>query len=419
MLNDAAVPGLELRVSRKGAKSWRVRYRPSKRKGGHGRQRDMVLGKYPEMSLAAARDEARTIIGQAKEGRDPMQEQEERNRGRREQAERAKTGTVRALATRYLDEYALGAGVGPRDRRGHLLDAGGRPADIWDYSVVTGSPRKRSWREDRRKLNVEVLPVWGQQPVQEISRGDVRQLVDAIARRGAPVQANRVWALLHKMFGWALERDIVDANPVAGTPRPGGSEKERERDRVLTPDELRTFWAVTANMETSMCAFWRLRLVTAQRAVELLSMSWSDIDEENIWTIPGSVAKNAKSHRVPLSELALGIIVGLPRHDERVLSGALGNRPRSMAARDIHAKIKDFRGHDLRRTAASYMASARVPRLHIAKVLNHSERGVTAVYDRHSYDEEKRVALDVWAARLSAIVERRDDGTVVPFVKGA
>ena len=419
VLNDAAVPGLELRITRKATKSWRVRYRPSKRKGGHGRQRDMVLGTYPDLSLAVARDEARTIIGQAKEGRDPMQERVARNRWKHEQAERAKTGTVKALAARYLDEYALGSDVGPRDKQGRLLGADGKLADIWDYSIVDGIPKKRSWGEDRRKLDVEVLPSWGERPVQEITRRDVRQLVDGIARRGAPVQANRVRALLHTMFGWALERDIVDANPATGTPRPGGSEKKRERDRVLTPDELRKFWAATENMDKPMRAFWRLRLVTAQRAVELVSMRWVDIDEDSIWTIPGSVAKNAKSHRVPLSELALEIIGGLAQHDERVLSGALGNRQRSVAAKTIHAEIDEFRGHDLRRSAASYMASARVPRLHISKVLNHSERGVTAVYDRHSYDEEKRIALATWAARLRALIDGRQGADVVPIQRRA
>ena len=165
-----------------------------------------------------------------------------------------------------------------------------------------------------------------------------------------------------------------------------------------------------------MSTFWRLRLVTAQRAVEVVTMRWADVDlEDNFWTVPGSATKNAKSHRVPLSGLALEIIVGLYQHDERVCSGALGNRQRSKAAKLIHERIENFRGHDLRRTAASYMTSGGVPRLHVAKVLNHSERGVTAVYDRHSYDPEKRVALDTWAAKLQAILDRRDAGEVVPI----
>ena len=87
-----------------------------------------------------------------------------------------------------------------------------------------------------------------------------------------------------------------------------------------------------------------------------------------------------------------------------VLARARGKRQRSEASARVG--LADFRGHDLRRTAASRMASAGVQRLVIAKVLNHVERGVTAVYDRHTYDEEKRSALDSWARILEAILAR-------------
>lgn len=64
----------------------------------------------------------------------------------------------------------------------------------------------------------------------------------------------------------------------------------------------------------------------------------------------------------------------------------------------------DFRGHDLRRTAASMMTSVGIPRLTVSKILNHVEPGVTAVYDRHSYDNEKRAALETWARKLTLMV---------------
>lgn len=73
----------------------------------------------------------------------------------------------------------------------------------------------------------------------------------------------------------------------------------------------------------------------------------------------------------------------------------------------------DFRGHDLRRTAASLMASAGVPRLVVAKILNHVETGVTAVYDRHSYDAEKRAALDLWARELQRVLKRKSKRPVL------
>jgi len=66
-----------------------------------------------------------------------------------------------------------------------------------------------------------------------------------------------------------------------------------------------------------------------------------------------------------------------------------------------------FRGHDLRRTGASLMVGAGAPRPVVSKILNHVETGVTAVYDRQSYDLEKRAALDYWGRRLEAIVVNR------------
>src|SRR5262249_55054931 len=80
--------------------------------------------------------------------------------------------------------------------------------------------------------------------------------------------------------------------------------------------------------------------------------------------------------------------------------------------------VADFRGHDLRRTAASMMASGGVPRLTISKILNHVETGVTAVYDRHSYDAEKQAALPWWDRKLAAILEENDDASkVLPFAR--
>lgn len=77
----------------------------------------------------------------------------------------------------------------------------------------------------------------------------------------------------------------------------------------------------------------------------------------------------------------------------------------------------EFRGHDLRRTAATKMAEAGVPRHHISAVLNHVEGGarVTRIYDRYNYDAEKRKALETWALALKAIVEPEESGKVLPF----
>lgn len=263
----------------------------------------------------------------------------------------------------------------------------------------------------------------------------MRALVETIAER-APVMANRTLALIRKMFNYAIGADWLEANVAALIPKPG---REQSRDRVLSEDEIRAVWTACESERPALRALMRLRLVTAQRGGELQRMTWADVDlEAGWWTIPGTVTKNKMPHRVPLSPSAVTILKALQKEtpaDEWVFAGKTGARPigdvkkagRRIATRIVGAREKagqknptfDFRGHDLRRTAASYMAAGGIPRLTIGKILNHAETGVTAVYDRHSYDAEKRAALDWWAIRLQAILEGKDAAKVLPFAKGA
>ena len=282
--------------------------------------------------------------------------------------------------------------------------------------------RKRSWRQDRRVIENELLPKWRTSRASEIRRRDVRELVEAIAERPAPIAANRVRALISKIFNFGISREMVEFNPCAQLERPA---PEQRRDRVLTDAEIRTFWTALDHEPLEIAAAFRLRLVTAQRGVEVHNMRWADVDlEGRWWTVPASDAKNGLPHRVALSELAVNILARLRDRTAGdatasiyVLAGARGPKQRGAVSRRLG--LDDFRGHDLRRTAASRMASAGVPRLVVGKVLNHVEQGVTAVYDRHSYDGEKRAALDTWARDLVTILTPTQDVTrVVPSTRG-
>ena len=146
------------------------------------------------------------------------------------------------------------------------------------------------------------------------------------------------------------------------------------------------------------------------------------------WTIAAEARKNGLAHPVPLSPQALAILKALKAQEDRrlttqknatpsllVLTGARGKRQQAEAAATLG--IENFRGHDLRRTAASLMAGSGVPRLVISKILNHVETGVTAIYDRHGYDGEKKLALDGWARTLSAIIEKKDGKKTVRRVR--
>ncbi len=242
-------------------------------------------------------------------------------------------------------------------------------------------------------------------PATDIERAHVRDLLDAILLRGASYEANRTHAQLRKMFNWALARDLVEKNPVAGLPRPA---QERRRQHVLREDEIVRFWEALERESPAVAASLKLRLYTAQRGGEVLTMRWEDIElSTGWWTIPGERSKNDLSHRVFLVAAARAL---LPARGDSpwVFPNRDGTGPMPSTQKSIERVRKragiELRGHDLRRTAASHMASIGVPRLVLAKILNHVERGVTAVYDRYSYDREKREALETWARHLHEIL---------------
>jgi hypothetical protein len=188
---DEDVTGLALRVTERGAKSWTVLYRH------RGHLRRLTLGNTGVLTLARARELARDHLYAAGKGADPAAEKQ---LGRRAE-------TIADLAELYIEKWA--------------------------------KPRKRSWKADDNLLRRKILPKWRYRAIVDIKRRDVRALVDYVADSGAPVVANRVAALLSKMFNFALDRDLVEASPAVRISRPA---VERARDRVLTEDELRVLW---------------------------------------------------------------------------------------------------------------------------------------------------------------------------------
>lgn len=361
---DDRLPGFGLRVSPRGRKSWFVMYR------FHGRPRRMTFGPYPHISLADARGRAAEVMRDVFRGIDSAAVRFEER-----QAE-----SFAELAAEYMERHA--------------------------------KPKKRTWREDERILNRELLPSWRHLKAREIARRDVRVLIDRVVARGAGIHANRIFALARKVFNFALQRDIVTANPCHGLPQPA---KSRQRDRVLTEDEIRALWKAFEEQGTLIEASFKLRLLTAQRGAELLKMRWDQLDfSAGWWTIPGEVAKNGMMHRVPLSRPAKAILAELRLRSaggEWVFPNPMRTGPmvttQKAAERIKRATGIEYRQHDLRRTAASHMTSMGISRLVVGKLLNHVEPGVTAVYDRYAYDQEKRQALDAWGARLEALVELR------------
>ena len=388
-VRDGLQRGLVLTVLPSGRKQWTLRYRFG------GKHRRLVLGDYPELTLSRARDEAEEARNAVRKGQDPSAE--------RRDAKAPPKDTVEGLAADYLKKHAR--------------------------------KFKRSAAEDERILNVYVLPHWRDRSVKELSRREVRALVENIAERGAPIMANRVLAVVRKMLNFAVDQEWIDANPAARVAKPS---PEVSRDRVLSDDELRRLWRLLSRFPTTaerpapgrkgakgsdddpifpfsptIAALLKVRILTAQRGGEVGRMRWQDVDlDAGWWTIPGIHTKNGEAHRVFLVKEAVALIKSQEQDDQAVYVFAGAGESVLDRAKKVPAAVArllkfEFRGHDLRRTAATRMARARVPREHISRVLNHVEGGprATRVYDRHSYDREKQVALQTWARALFQVIE--------------
>ncbi len=369
--------GFGVRVAPSGRKSWIYLYHHG------GRLRRMTLGVYPSVTLADAHKVHAGAHAAVKNGEDPAARQIQV----RHEALRAPT--IAQLAHEYLEHWA--------------------------------KPHKRSWHEDARILSNDVLPVWGRWRATEIRRRDVIALLDEVHDRGAPVQASRTLACIRKMFNVALQRDVIESNPCALVKAPS---KEHRRDRILSSEEIYRFWTglSKAPMHPITALALKLQLVTAQRRGEVISMRWENI-RDNLWTIPVERSKNGLPHRVPLSSLALELL-----GEAKQLAASYwvfsGLKPTAHLSGDSvdhalqHSReglgLSDLTPHDLRRTAASYMTRMGISRLTVSKILNHAESGVMAVYGRHSYDTEKRQALEAWSGRLHEIIHANAE-KIVPF----
>lgn len=368
VFHDQKVKGLGLRVSFTGKKIWEVIYRVK----GDPTRRRMDLGSYPAFTLADARERAQEVILAAARGEDLKRKEAEAAEAR------DRAPTFGYLAERFLREYAS---------------------------------KKRSHHQMELAIQKDLLPAWAKRKAQDITRRDVREVLQAVHDRGAPIQSNRTLSLVKSIFNWGIAQDLVESNPCVGI-KPLSA--ENPRDRVLSDLEIRAAWAAFEEIGGLMGSLLKLRLVTAQRGAEVKTMRWRDVDlDEGWWTIPKEVAKNGKSHRVPLSPLAIEILCQV---QETTGSGewVFPSRTRSghpimylqKAAERVKAKSGvDFVLHDLRRTTASHIGSITSRRDIVKRILNHSEGGdVTAVYDRYTYDSEKRQAMDAWGERLMAIL---------------
>jgi integrase len=363
---DAYLRGLYFIVQPTGARTWAVRYRFG------GRSRKYTIGPYPAVDLAAARKLGAAALRTVAEGRDPFEA--------KRQLIASHGDSVAAVVAQFVERHC---------KRKY---------------------RPRPLREAQRYLNNYIVARWGSRPINQITRRDVRDMLESIVE-DSPVAANRLHGITRKFFGWAVEHDILPASPVNGL-RPLAVEHARER--ILDDRELAAVWRGAEKMGGPFGCVVQLLILTGARKSEVAGMRWDEVGlGAALWTLPGNRTKNGRLLELPLSHQAVSIIKVSPRitGSPFVFSasgvGPINNWSFSKGLIDEASGVSGWVFHDLRRTCASGMAKLGVSLPVIEKVLNHvsgSFAGIVSVYQRHDYASEKRAALQRWADHVTGLV---------------
>jgi integrase len=370
---DEAITGFGLRIRASGARSLIFQY-------GRMPTRRMNLGAVGAVSLEEVRKTAQSLYHRVQLGEDPA--------GARAEARAEKAETFETILRTYLE---------------------------WKRARL----RAKSMTEIERHLLSYAKPLHAL-PLVKIERRQVAALLAQLAQDSGMVTANRVRSSLSAFFIWAIQNGIAEANPISGTAK----NKEQARDRVLSPDEIRTIW--TALPENDFGSILRLLLLTGCRAAEIAALRWSEIRDDMI-VLPPERTKNRRSHVIPLSGPAQTIIAAQRRRADRdLVFGRTEARPfvgwgssrdvlDEAIAKTASAAIPHWTPHDLRRTCATMMAEIGIQPHVIEAILNHvsgHKRGTAGIYNRASYETEKRTALCRWAEHLAAILEGRETNVV-------
>jgi integrase len=241
--------------------------------------------------------------------------------------------------------------------------------------------------------------------LEEIDRRRVAVLLAEIETSRGPTARNRARTVLSAMFTWAIQEGLVDLNPVQGTAK---AAENGSRERVLSQDELRTLWRNLGNDRFSEIV--RLLLLTGQRRTEIGKLMWAEVDlARKMIVLPAERVKNGRDHTVPLSTQAVAILARQPRRNSSDFIFAergFNDWDRCKQELDRRAGIADWRLHDLRRSAATYMGELGVQPHHIEAVLNHysgHRSGVAGIYQRAKYSDEMRSALQRYADWIDQI----------------
>jgi integrase len=333
-------------------------------------------------------------------------------------------GVLSAEQARLAAKKVLAAAALGQDPQADRIDR--RDKDQHSFRTVVAEHLKAKKPDVRARTHVELTryltgtyfkPVHGM-PVDTITRKDIAARLVAITRESGSITAARARAAVNGFFVWATQMGYIEANPVVGTIQPQDS---KGRSRVLVedkdkgrPDELGPIWRACGDDDHGRIV--RLLILTGCRRQEVGSMQWSELDADaGTWTLPAERAKNKREHTLPLPPMAWNIIEAVPHMAHRdYLFGIRGDGFRAWAdgKAELDKRLGDavapFVLHDIRRSVATGMADLGVQPHIIETILNHHgghRRGVAGIYNRSTYEREKKAALVMWADYVRALAE--------------
>lgn len=352
-VSDAICPGLYLRVSGTGTKSFCLIVR-------HGTLIRKTLGRYPVLGLADAR----------------------------------------RLALEALRDLA-------NVDRQEVTAKGKTVAELVDsYTKLHLQPNLRSWRNIRSKLLCAEAAGIKDRPAADVTKGDILAIMDRLVEDDKPFAAENLLKAYRALFNWAVARDEIATNPCIGLKSPA---KHVQRDRILTDREISQVWNACDGVPKEFGALVRLLLLTGARRSEVAELTWGEIDGD-VWRLPPHRSKSGRANARPLPPAAMAILSSLPRGTTEafVLSTTDGKRPSSAFNKrktllDEASGVTGWTLHDLRRTVRSKLSELGIPWEVARRIVGHRVDSLDATYDRHDYLAEKREALGRLADHIVAL----------------
>ena len=384
-----------------------------------------AIGPYPAITLEAARKVAAEWRDLIKLGKDPQEEI--RREADTERAKRAEEKTIEEVAHRFIQQY--------------VMQINRLPTQV-ERARILGFKIEADGSLSLRQNQHGVATQWGARLVSSITGANVIDFVDGIFEAGKPIMANRTLSLLKRFFSWSVSKKYLKASPCEGAEPPG---KENKRRRVLKPHELRAVWKAAERLGGPAGDAFKMLLLTGQRKSQISYAKLSDFDlKERVWTIPpeSQGTKSDDAHVLPITAEIEAIVKARPYSQGYLFSTTGGEKPLTIGDKlkkkmDIlvleelrreaeergddpaEVKMEPWTVHDLRRTMRTGLSSLAIPEGDVVRelVIGHKQKGVHGIYDLYLYLAEKRVALELWAARVKTTVSAQNSNVVQFDVK--